>query len=116
MCGWSIKYVSDERSTMNFRSAFVSPSVVLLLIAVTACGNALGDKPMKGGPVDTGAGSLTAARKYLEGRWTLESFEVFPPGKAPMVLKGQGTLVYDNFGNLQMDIRTDEATADLLRA
>jgi hypothetical protein len=33
-----------------------------------------------------------------------------------MVLKGQGTLTYDNFGNLQMDIRTDEATADLLRA
>ena len=101
---------------MNFRSPLGATSVVLLLVAGAACGNALGDRPMKGGPVDTGAGSLTAARKFLEGRWTLESFEVFPPGKPPMVLKGQGTLTYDNFGNLQMDIRTDEATADLLRA
>jgi ferredoxin len=55
---------------------------------------------MKGGDVDTGPESITAARKFLEGRWTLESFEVFPPGKAPITLKGSGTLNYDNFGNL----------------
>jgi hypothetical protein len=66
--------------------------------------------------VDEGRGTLTAARKYLEGRWNLESFEVFPPGKAPMTLKGQGTLTYDEFGNLDIQIRTDEASADLLRA
>jgi hypothetical protein len=71
---------------------------------------------VEGGPVDQGQGTLTAARKYLEGRWTLESFEVFPPGKAPLTLKGQGTLTYDEFGNLQMEIRADEASADLLRA
>ena len=68
------------------------------------------------GPVDAGAGSLTAARKFLEGRWALESFEVFPPGKAPIVLKGQGSLDYDEFGNLKIEIRADQATSDLLRA
>ena len=68
------------------------------------------------GPVAEGAGSLTAARKFLQGRWALESFEVFPPGKAPIVLKGAGSLNYDDFGNLQIEIRTDEASADLLRA
>jgi hypothetical protein len=29
---------------------------------------------------------------------------------------GQGTLSYDDFGNLRMEIRADEASADLLRA
>jgi hypothetical protein len=48
--------------------------------------------------VDTGAGTLTSARKFLEGRWTLESFEVRPPGKAPILLKGQGTLVRGPLG------------------
>jgi hypothetical protein len=29
-------------------------------------------------PVPTGAGTLQGARQYLEGRWTLISYEVFP--------------------------------------
>jgi len=70
----------------------------------------------KGGLVNAGPKSLTAARNFLEGRWVLESFEVRPPGKPPVVLKGNGTLVYDNMGNLKMDIRADEASADVLRA
>ena len=74
------------------------------------------ERNVKLAPVDTGAGSLTEARKYLEGRWTLESFEVHPPGKPVVTLKGQGTLTYDAFGNLAMEIRTDLATSDLLRA
>jgi hypothetical protein len=67
------------------------------------------------GPVDTGAGSVESARKFLEGRWTLESFELFPPGKPPINVKGSGTLLYDDYGNLKMDIRADQASADLVR-
>jgi hypothetical protein len=33
-----------------------------------------------------------------------------------LILKGAGTLVYDNMGNLTMNIRADEASSDLLRA
>src|SRR6185436_16491643 len=60
--------------------------------------------------------TLAEARKFLEGRWALESFEVRPPGKAPIFPKGSGVLNYDNFGNLRMEIRADQATSDLLRA
>lgn len=66
--------------------------------------------------MDTGKGSLTAGRAFLEGRWTLESFEVFPPGAPALSLRGDGTLTYDRFGNLRMEIRADEQSADLLRA
>jgi len=65
--------------------------------------------------VDTGPQTLTAARTFLEGRWVLESFEVRQAGKPPIVLKGAGTLLYDNMGNLKMDIVADEGSADLLR-
>jgi hypothetical protein len=67
------------------------------------------------GPVDTGAGTLTAARKYLEGRWVLESFEVYPPGQPPLVVKGSGVLTYDEFSNLRMEIRADPDSTDKLR-
>lgn len=89
-------------------------TAVVVLGLSTACGPK--ERPIKGGPVDTGAGSVVAARKYLEGRWTLESFEVYPPGKPTVTVKGQGTLSYDDFSNLSMELRTDVDTSDKLRA
>lgn len=101
---------------MIVRAVAIRFMVLAVLGCAAACAEAPRQRPVKGGPVDDGAGTLTAARKYLEGRWTLESFEVFPPGREPLVLNGQGTLTYDEFGNLQMNIRTDEKSGDLLRA
>jgi hypothetical protein len=86
------------------------------LIPAAACTGSPSQRPVKLGPVAEGAGSLTAARKFLEGRWTLESFEIYPAGKPPMTLKGSGTLTYDDFGNLRMEIRADQAASDALRA
>jgi hypothetical protein len=62
------------------------------------------------------AATLAEARKFLQGRWALESFEVRPPGKTPIFPKGSGVLNYDDFGNMRMEIRADEAASDLLRA
>jgi hypothetical protein len=105
---------------MNPRPCLIcSSAIALAALAFTSsagCTAAPRQRPVKMGPVDQGAGTLTAARAYLEGRWTLESFEVYPPGKAPIVLKGSGTLTYDEFSNLRMDIRADQASSDLLRA
>jgi hypothetical protein len=90
--------------------------VALMLMTAVGCLGGPRQRPVKGGDVNTGPESLTAARKFLEGRWTLEQFQVFPPGKPPITLKGQGTLEYDQFGNLRIEIRADEKAADLLRA
>jgi hypothetical protein len=43
-------------------------------------------------------------------------FEMYPPGTAAIILTGSGTLLYDGFGNLKMDIRADQASPDLVRA
>ena len=91
------------------------PAVAALMLLAAAAAAYAGE-PRQRAQIDKGPGSLTAARKYLEGRWGLESFEVRPPGKPPIMLKGSGVLNYDDFGNLTMEIRADQDTSDLLRA
>ncbi len=88
----------------------------LLLAGLAGCAAAPRQRAREGGPVDTGAGTLTAARNYLEGRWSLESFQVFPAGKPPVTVKGQGTVNYDKFSNLTMDVRADAASVEALKA
>jgi hypothetical protein len=79
--------------------------VVLAALAPPAPG-----APLQRGPVDTGPGTTAAARRYLEGRWSLVSFEVFTPGRPPLRLKAQGLLTYDAFGNLDVEIRVPDTT------
>ena len=94
-------------------------AIVLLALAAfalaPACKSAPRARAVEMGPVDEGAGTLTAARKYLEGSWILESFEIFPPGKPSMKLNGSGTLSYDKYSNLRMELRPDKASANILR-
>jgi hypothetical protein len=90
--------------------------LLLFTLFAAACGSAAGERPIELGPVDTGAGTLSSARKFLEGRWQLESFEIHSPGKPPVLLAGSGTLVYDSMSNLRMEIRADETSSDMLRA
>ena len=97
------------------RSALAPALLAAFLISLPSCAAAPSKKPIKLGAVDTGPGSLTQARKYLEGQWTLESFEIRPPGKPAVTPKATGLLTYDDFGNLAMEIRVDQATSDLLR-
>lgn len=67
-------------------------------------------------PIETGPGSTNSARAFLFGRWSLMSFEVFPPDQPPINVKGSaGTLTYDEYGNLAVEIRVDEATAEAFR-
>ena len=101
---------------MITRSALQRLALACMVLGVVACKPSPRQRPVQMGPVDEGKGTVAAARKYLEGRWTLESFEVFPPKGTPVTLKGQGTLVYDDFGNLRIEIRAEEKSADLLRA
>ena len=89
---------------------------VYLVSSLAGCSAAPRQRPIKGGDVETGAGTLTAARKYLEGRWSLQSFQVFPAGKPPVPVQGQGTVVYDDYSNLTMDVRVDDASVKALQA
>jgi hypothetical protein len=89
----------------------------LLTVALAfgvAIGSACTRKPPTE-PPNTGPGSVKVARQYLEGRWTLVSFAVYPPSGAPVTVNATGTLVYDDFGNLTMDLGVDEAGAAVMQ-
>jgi hypothetical protein len=93
---------------------FVALASVALLAGAGACAKQSRVRAVEGGPVPTGAGTTKAARDYLEGRWSLLSFEVMPPGRDRIQVSGAGTLSYDAYGNLKMDIRVDDATSRAL--
>ena len=93
-----------------------SAAMAALVTASVACAASERQRPISAGPVPTGAGTTATARKFLEGRWLLESFVLNPPGAQPITLKGSGVLTYDDFGNLEMNLKADEASSDLLRA
>jgi hypothetical protein len=99
---------------MSKPRALARPCAFFLTAVIAACAGSPRQRPVELGPVDTGPGTLAAARKYLEGRWSLQSFEVFPSGQQPIRLTGAGTLTYDAYGNLDMEVRADETSAQLL--
>lgn len=101
---------------MTTRRAAQRAAMAMILVTLAGCAGAPRQRPVEMGPVDTGPQTLTSARKFLEGRWVLESFEMYPPGKGAVPLKGSGTLLYDEFGNMRMEIRADQASSDMLRA
>jgi hypothetical protein len=89
-------------------------SVPVLATVLAGCAGRSRQRAVEGGPVETGPGTTKAARQYLEGRWALMSFEVTPPGREKIDVPGSGTLLYDAYGNLKIDIRVNEATSQAL--
>ena len=89
----------------------------VLVVGMAGCAAAPRQRAVEGGPVDAGAGTLTAARKYLEGRWALESFKLYPSGQAePVIVTAEGTVSYDDYSNMTMDVRGDATAVAALKA
>ena len=55
-----------------------------------------------------------AACTDLEGTWSLLSFTIYPPSGAPVEMKGEGTLSFDDFGYVMMTLNADATSAALL--
>jgi hypothetical protein len=83
---------------------FAAASVLTLTLgcASTPTGGPVKTRPMKGGDVDTGAGSVESERRRLQGTWQLTDLQVFSPSGQPLAAQATGTLRYDEFGNLSM--------------
>ena len=61
---------------------------------------------------DAGSGAVESARRQLFGTWDLTALEYAPTaGAARVPVKAQGTLVYDEYGNLTIDARTTDPNA-----
>jgi hypothetical protein len=88
----------------------LGPTTVMILVGVlgaalvAGCAAAPRQRPVKMGDVDTGANSLEAARRQLEGTWDLTSLKTYSsPGTAPTKAEGiTAVLSYDAYGNLRI--------------
>jgi hypothetical protein len=94
---------------MRLTRTLTALSLALVIGGAAACTY----KP-RTAPPNTGQGTVNQARKYLEGNWSLVSFTLYPPNGAPIEMNGSGTLVYDDFGNMTMDLAADDVSAALL--
>ncbi len=90
--------------------------VVIAALLTAACAPAPSKRPLRTSPVDTGAGTVEAARDYLQGLWMLESFELFPPGRDPLTVSGKGRLIYDGYANMTMDVQPTEGVVAALQS
>jgi len=92
------------------RQRLVFPVIVLVIAAFgLACAAKDRERPLNTSPIGD---SLTTVRKQLEGTWELVSVEVHPAGGQPTKVGARGTLVYDDFGNLEINgAITDAAVA-----
>jgi hypothetical protein len=73
---------------------------LVVLVPLIGCSSAPRKRPVKGGDVNTGPGSLESVRRQLEGQWDLVSLEVFDAAGKATTRKATGHLSYDAYGNL----------------
>jgi len=77
------------------------PAVVL--VTVSACATSRPrQRPIEGGAVDAGPGSLEAVRRQLEGSWDLVSAEIVTSAGVRQAMKARAVLTYDAYGNLSL--------------
>jgi len=77
-------------------------AVAAIAIGAWGCHAAPVQKPLGGGPVQTGPGSLEATRRALEGTWNLQTLEVVDTRGARRRIKATGQLMYDAFGSMNV--------------
>jgi len=90
-------------------------AVATVAIGAWGCHAAPVQKPLAGGPVQTGPGSLEATRRALEGTWTLQTLEVVDARGTHRKVKASGQLMYDAFGSMNVrGVAEDPALTDTL--
>ena len=68
-------------------------------LLVGGCSAAPRQRPIELGPVDTGAGSVEAARRQLQGEWNLVRLETPGPSGESRAVAARALLTYDEYGN-----------------
>jgi|SRR6478672_7977548 hypothetical protein len=72
------------------------------LLCLSAAGSSCHPRPVRGGPVDAGPGSVEAVRADLKGTWALSSLTVIDASGARHPAKAAGSLVYDDHANMSI--------------
>jgi len=98
------------------RAAWVLVPVAVLLVLPACSTKRARVRPVEGGPVASGPGTLEAVRKQLEGSWNLVSAEVVSATGQRTSIKASALLTYDAFGNLSLKGAYEDPSATAERA
>ena len=82
--------------------AAVACALLTAVAWLPGCAPSPRQRPVEGGPVNTGAGSLEATRRQLQGTWTLTRFEIANAAGQLTAIRAKAQLTYDSFGNLSI--------------
>jgi hypothetical protein len=93
------------------RRVLLSAALLLSVLGPPACKST--PVAARTSPVPTGIGTLAQARQYLTGKWTLLSMDIFPPGEAAIHDAMTGSLVYDEYANMTVELHLKPDTAEL---
>ena len=106
----SRRAVDDRRDPCTGRSSMTSRAlrrqlVVVALVSTMLVGCTKYSSPPPAAPPsgrEQGPRTLTEARQFLVGNWTLVSMDVFPPTGPPIKNAATGTMVYDEYSNMNV--------------
>ncbi len=83
--------------------------VLFAVLTLAGCAPSPRQRPLNTSPIESGAQTMEAARKVLEGSWTLVSLNVAAVDGRSAPVEANGLLVSDAFGNLNIEYRLSEA-------
>jgi hypothetical protein len=95
--------------TVTLVRRFTLGSLLVLVSVFAGCQASSRQRPVQGGPTDSGPGSMEYERRQLEGAWDLQAFYVMGPDGQKLHIPAAGRLTYDAFGNLSLTGRIDGA-------
>jgi hypothetical protein len=88
--------------SIRSRALYALVPVVAMVVFPACAEKRARVRPIEGGAVATGAGSLEDTRKQLEGTWNLVSAEVVSADGARRTVKASAVMTYDGFGNFSI--------------
>jgi hypothetical protein len=92
-------------------AVWVSVPVAVLMMVPACATSRPRQRPVEGGAVTTGPGSLESVRKQLEGSWNLVSAEIVSAAGTRTPVKSSAVLSYDAYGNFSMKGVVDDPAA-----
>jgi hypothetical protein len=88
-------------------------TVIVMAISVSCtlagCAPRARTRPLQTTPIAAGPTTMEAARKALEGRWSLAAMTINADDGRSVTVEATGVLTSDAFGNLQVNYRLSEA-------
>jgi hypothetical protein len=98
-----------EEASMTCRFWLSAAAAVAMAVGLGGCAASERQRPIQTSRIPESGNTLQAARKQLEGKWTLTALEyASPDGKRATIDGTVGSLTADDFGNMTIEYRVSD--------